>query len=106
MQQMFNKSQRQHANEYIEQHKLRVAHFRGFDDYDMPELRGGMTFVWKHRKGETLATIATSLCNTKDTFCKDTGRILATNRFEAGNVIQLPVINYISCWHMLLSVFN
>ncbi len=97
---------REWANKYISEHKLRVAHFRNFDSFGEISNYGGLTFVWKHRTRDKLVTISSAVCNDKDNFCRHTGRILATKKFEAGQVIQLPVTNYISAWHMICNVFG
>lgn len=73
------------ADDFINENRLRIKHVR--DLYG----NGGITVVYRQQKNNTVIELATAVCSAKDQYNKKIGRILATERFANGQVIQVPL---------------
>ena len=92
-------------NEYLKENRLRLTHFRYYKVDGTLDNRGGMTVVWKDNKAGRLFSISTAICNNNDIFSRDIGRVLATQNYEQGHIIQLMADKYDNCFQILCRIF-
>ncbi len=92
-------------NEYLKENRLRLTHFRYYKDDGTLNNRGGMTVVWKDNKAGRLFPVSTAICNSKDIFSRDIGRVLAAQNYERGHIIHLMTDRYDNCFQTLCRIF-
>jgi hypothetical protein len=74
-----------HADEVFAEKGLRIKHVR--DIYGS----GGVAVVYRRQKKNSFIELSTAICSKKDQYNKKIGRILATESFERGEVIRVPL---------------
>lgn len=93
------------VNEYLKENHLRLTHFRYYKNDGTLNNRGGMTVVWKDNKAGRLFPVSTAICNSNDIFSRDVGRVLATQNYEQGHIIQLMADPFMNCFQTICRIF-